>query len=139
MSYVYHRELKVFYLGTFIILIAGCANIKLINQRITQLEEENAALRKETTDINIKLEETNNILYVIQDKMTEQTNSIEELKKSISIKTAKENPVVPERVQTVNSAEERYRAALDLLHSGKIDAAEQGFREFRVIKYVMPH
>lgn len=117
-------------MGIFIILLNGCANTELLEQRITRLEEENAALRKETTDINIKLEETNNILYVMQDKITEQAKSIDELKNSTLVKTAKEGATVPQKVQAVDSAEERYRDSLDLLHSGKVDAAEQGFRDF---------
>lgn len=116
--------------GIFIALLAGCANTELLEQRISRLEQENATLRKETADINIKLEETNNILYVMQDKITEQSKSIEELKNRNSIKAMKGAPIASEKVQRASSAEESYRAALDLLHAGKVDRAEQGFRDF---------
>lgn len=110
--------------------LIGCANTKLLEKRISQLEEENAALRRETTDINIKLEETNNMLYVMQDKIAEHSKSIEELRNINSIKSVREKPVSQSRVQATDEAEKLYRSSLDLLNSGKVDAAEQGFRDF---------
>ncbi len=130
MSRVYQKKHAFIWAGIAILILDGCANTKLLNQRITRLEEENVALRKETTDIHIKLEETNNILYVMQDKITEQAKAIEELKKILQTKTVKENPSISSRVRPPDSAEEYYHRALSLLQSGKVEAAEQGFRDF---------
>ncbi len=130
MSGISVKKWSFFCSFILIIHLIGCANTELLEKRIARLEEENAALRRETTDINIKLEETNNILYVMQDKITEQAKSIEELRNSNSIKSMKEKPITPAKVHATDDAEKLYRSSLDLLNSGKVDAAEQGFRDF---------
>lgn len=109
----------------------GCVNNKALERRVFNLEQENAMLRKETTDLNIKIEETNNLLYVMQDKITEQQKLIEEIKKTASaqpVRIAKRYQ--PSTVNLDNSPEALYRNSLDLLYAGKVDSAEKGFTEF---------
>jgi len=106
----------------FVIFFAGCASTEVLENRISRLEQENALLRKETTDINIKLEEAMNLMYVMQDKLAEQAKMMEELKNSSTSKVIKK--------EKENTPDALYRSALDLLQSGKVLEAEKGFRDF---------
>lgn len=128
MSCILERKVNI--LSGVILILLGCANTELLEQRITRLEQENSILRKETTDLNIKLEETNNILYVIQDKITEQAKAIEELKARNVTRIIPKERDMPSVAGVESSADELYKKSLDLLHAGKAEEAERGFREF---------
>jgi len=115
-------------LVVFYVFYTGCAGNKVLEQRLSVIEGKYDFLQKEYLDMSIKIEETNNFVYVIQDKLFQQSKLIEELKAK-NMSSVQQN-LKPQQKEQLESPENLYKSSYDALLSGSVDVAKKGFVTF---------
>lgn len=113
---------------SFILLLAGCSASGAMEGRIKDMERQVAELQKTTSELSSRLDEVNNGLFILKDRMEAQASGIESLRKQQAVPEKKKQP------QKGSDVTRAYKHALSLYndrdYQGSLIEFEQVIAEY---------